>query len=575
MRVLLLLFFTLYLRGAEVLWGPYLQDVRADRATISWATTGEPGGNAVDCFLPSGWVEVQPITVGLPASQTGLAQHVWLHRATIGGLNPRTHYQYALRVGGRLIEDPRQVFTTAGTLPFRFLAIGDTGDNGAGQRQLAQILEGETADFLLHTGDIAYWEGTFQQFHDAYFNIYERLLKHTPVFPTLGNHDATFDSRAYRTLLQEQLYYSFDWSNVHVTVIDSNQSFATGSPMREWLEQDLRNTRQTWRIVSIHHPPFPTSGYKRDDEICKQVARELTPVFERNGVHLLLAGHEHIYQRTQPRSFGEWRPQGPGTLYVTTGGGGSQNYEAGRDAFVAASWGAGHYMRVTVTETALRLEAVDNTGVVVDRAEILPDPVLLPGGIRNAASHAEAVAPGGLVTLYGWNLEQAVASDGERRWPILYNGRTQINAQAPFELSGRVTVRLRTPHGTAQGEMDIAALAPGVFGAVRQNGAVVGPGVPVVPGEWISIFATGLGRVRGGQVTGVPAPLSPLRETEAAVRATINGQAMEASPAVLAPGYVGLYQINARIPGGMAAGMYPLLLSVQGQASNSLSVEVR
>ena len=569
--------------AAELFWGPYLQDVRNDRATVTWTTRGGAGTGSVRYFTPAGPADVRSTVLFLPAAETGMSEDVWLHRAALRGLEARTEYRYAVYLdGAAAADDPAQRIVTAGAMPFRFLAIGDTGDNGAGQRELAAALERETGAFLLHTGDIAYWDGTFDQFRVAYFGIYDKLLRHMAAFPTFGNHDEVGGGRAYRTLLAPERYYSFDWGNAHFAVLDSNQDMGPGTAMRAWLEQDLRATRQTWRIVSIHHPPFPTSDYKRADPVCAAVAAELTPLFERLGVHLVLSGHEHIYQRTKARRHGAWVGDGLGTVYVTTGGGGSQLYDPGKDAFLAGAAGGGHYLRITVDESVLRGEAVDGLGRVLDSWAIPAAPAILPEGVRDAAAFRTALAPGGLVSLFGWNLEGAALRDAARGWPVLYGDRTQINTQAPFEAGERETLTVSSRHGRANVEVILGTVAPAIFAmhggraaAIHLDGRLVEARTPAGAGEWISLYATGLGRVKGGQATGAAAAVAPLKETEAAVRVELGGGSVEASPAVLAPGFIGLYQINIRIPGGLGPGPHPLRLIAGGRAGNTVLLDVR
>lgn len=581
--------------AAELYWGPYLQDVRPGRATVLWTTTGWAASGAVRYFSSAGPIDVPSTAAALPATVTGLEQDIWLHRAQLVALEPATTYRYVVRLDGATVaEDPTQRFTTAGPAPFRFLAVGDTGDNGSGQRQLAQTLLRESAAFLLHTGDIAYWDGTFDQFRQAYFGIYDTLLRRMAVFPTLGNHDALADALAYRTLFAppqdgvplsaRNRYYSFNWANAHFTVLDSNQPLTPNSPMLAWLEQDLRETKQTWRIVAIHHPPFPSTPYKRDDPICKEVLNLLAPVFERYGVHLVLSGHEHIYQRTQPRRDGDWMPQGPGAVYITTGGGGSQFYEAGAEPFLSASASGPHFLRITITESTLQGEAVNLAGEPFDQWQLSAAPQLVPDAVRDAASFGKQLAPGGLVSILGWNLDNATVRDANRSWPVLYSGRTQLNAQVPFETQDRATLAITSRHGAATATVPVGISAPNIFliadagrqtaAAIHLDGRLVSKRNPASPGEWISVYATGLGRVNGQIATGAPAPVTPLLETLSPVQAHLDGRAMDVSAACLAPGFVGLYQINIRVPGGLPPGTYPLQLRTGGQPGNLAMLDI-
>ena len=95
-------------------------------------------------------------------------------------------------------------------------------------------------------------------------------------------------------------YYSFDWGDIHFATIDTNLLLSDSSTrMLEWLENDLRNSRKFWKIVFLHHAPYPT-GHHLGDVLCAQTRALVNPIVERYGVHLVLGGHEHGYERTLP-----------------------------------------------------------------------------------------------------------------------------------------------------------------------------------------------------------------------------------------------------------------------------------
>lgn len=587
--------------AAELAFGPYLQDVRADRALVMWVTRGDAGNGKVT--VPTGQAEATfaSTVVPLVKEQTNLGEDLWLHSAALTGLDSGTAYSYSVFVDGQpLVSNAPKRFRTAGNGPFEFLVVGDTGDNGAGQHAMAQRLNRESAAFLLHTGDIAYWTGTFEQYRDAYFKVYEPLLSHVPVFPTLGNHDAPNGAEAYRTFFRPPLrdvptdsrglYYSFDWGDVHFTVLDSNDSLLRaldgGGKMIEWLERDLAATRATWRIVSLHHPPFPATVYKRDDPLCQLARLNLTQIFERHGVHVVFAGHEHVYHRTRPRRAGEFLPLPAGTVYVTTGGGGSQLYDAEQQPFTAATAAGAHFLRASVSSTELRIEAVRLDGELVDSWRLSPGPVFVDSPVRDAASFGNTLAAGGLVSIVGWNFggDGAVLQVEGRPAPLLFSSRTQLNAQLPFETPASSLVRVTTRHGTADVAIKLQQSAPAVFSvmsgnrhtaaALHASGSLVTELDPARGGEWIGVFATGLGRAHGGWPTGIPAPIDRIVEIEQPVVVQIGGRDAEAALACLAPGFIGLYQINFRLPVGLGGGELPLVVRVGGHSSVAVPLPV-
>ena len=81
------------------------------------------------------------------------------------------------------------------------------------------------------------------------------------------------------------------------------------------MENDLKNSRATWKIVAFHHPRFNSSRAHYD----AQWMRVLSPVFERSGVDMVLNGHVHNYQRSYPLKFEPKRNAAGNAVIDTTG----------------------------------------------------------------------------------------------------------------------------------------------------------------------------------------------------------------------------------------------------------------
>ena len=593
--------------------GPYVQDVSPRRAVVQWATLGSTGAGAVR-LLPDG-VPVPSIVETISPAASQLPAPLYLHRAELNHLPPGQTHRYQVTLDGLPVNPSRPLsFQTPGEQTANFVVFGDSGDGGPPQRQLAALLGREPAQFALHVGDLAYWEGTFRQFAEAFFSIYPDLLTRMALFPVPGNHDYEFqDAFAYRTLFRvptgtvdaggQGRYYSFDWGPVHFTVLDTNHSLlaalAGSGAMLQWLEQDLAATRKPWRIVAVHHPPFPTSAAKLHDPACALVARHITPILERHGVQLVLAGHEHLYQRTQARRSGQFSPGPAGTVYVTTGGGGSQLYPPGDAPFVVHNAGASHFLRIQADPRRLTVQAIDAHGEQLDLTTLTATPLLLPSGIVNAASFTPDVAPGGLISLLGWNLSvgEAAASGAVLPWDLadasvtlagkpvglLYASRLQLNAQLPADAPSTAPLAIRTPAGELSATLTARPAAPGLFSvprdsrllaaAVHADGALVDETHPASPGEWLSLYGTGLGKVSQPPAYGQRATAIPLSTLESPVLVRVGGLAATVQFAGLAPGLWGVNQINFQVP--PVHGWVKLTVTAGGSESNALEIPVR
>ena len=139
-------------------------------------------------------------------------------------------------------------------------------------------------NIILHVGDIAYDDGLDSEFTTNHFTVYNNfgplgdrgILRNTPLWPTLGNHEAGESSMPGMGPYYEahvlptgssgtEAYYSFDYGNVHFIVLDSMTSDreATG-PMLTWLQSDLGATGQEWVIAYFHHPPYTKGTHDSD-----------------------------------------------------------------------------------------------------------------------------------------------------------------------------------------------------------------------------------------------------------------------------------------------------------------------
>jgi len=224
--------------------------------------------------------------------------------------------------------------------------------------------------------------------------------------------------------------------------------------------------------------------------------------------------------------------------------------------------------------------------------------------IVNAADLSSGIAPGGLISVFGAQLSPVNLATSEMPlptaladscitvnglpMPILFVSSGQVNAQMPFETVGNVAIILRTPGGSSDTyNLQVVPNAPSVFHSgvagpntniptiIRNaNGQLVTDSDPVHRNDVLLIFLTGMGLTNPAVPTGNPAPLNPLAVTLAQPTVSIGGVQLPLLYFGLAPGEVGVYQINAKVPGNVPAGISVPLTINQGSYSSSLSVRV-
>jgi uncharacterized protein (TIGR03437 family) len=171
---------------------------------------------------------------------------------------------------------------------------------------------------------------------------------------------------------------------------------------------------------------------------------------------------------------------------------------------------------------------------------------------------------------------------------LFYVSPNQINAQVPFELSpGSVTVEVKPPSSASLRQtITVAPAAPGIF---TTNQGATGPGVilhaadfslvtesaPAKPGEFVSVFCTGLGQLINPVADGNAAP-NPPPETVLATEVRVGNILANVTFSGLAPGFVGLYQVNVQVPMGAPAGIaVPLVLASGGVSSNAVTIAIQ
>jgi len=233
------------------------------------------------------------------------------------------------------------------------------------------------------------------------------------------------------------------------------------------------------------------------------------------------------------------------------------------------------------------------------------NPAFPAAGVVHAANFTTTLAPGGMVSLFGTRVSSGTASATSLPLPgllagaqVLVNGASaplffassgQINFQMPFELQGQTSAALKVSvlgNSTPPVTIPLVAAAPGLF-TVSQDGkgfvvalhgtdnAPITVQNPARAGETIVVYGTGLGRVTPTVASGVAAPSSPAATTQTQATATIGSSAARVVFSGLAPGFVGLYQINIEIPAATPAADVPLAVTIGGVNSNLVALPVR
>ena len=536
-------------------------------------------------------------------SQTAMASSFYQYQADVTGLQAGTTYSYRVSLNGQMVaSNPTQYsFTTPTPGQCSFLSFGDSGANSSQQLALIQRMLAEPGiGKVIHVGDLAYSAGTFGEFETNYFTPNASLMSRLPFFATPGNHEYITDNAT--PFLASHVaavcgvpaqdtgrYYSFDWGDAHFTSVDSNllPTPDAASRMLAWLDADLAATGKYWKIVFLHHPPYPT-GFHLGDPICVLVQQNVTPIVENRGVQLVLSGHEHGYERSWPLLGGQQVYSGPSTTYVITGGGGGVMETVGSLPQCALSIQAFHYLRVDMSGNQLSVTATGTDGKAIDQFSLTPPPLVAANGVVSVGDLTSAIASGSLASIFGQNL--AIRPAGATSFPLptqlggisvtangtpvplAYVSPSQINVQIPYEISGQVSLQENTPNGTSSTSLLVTSLAPSILAITVQN-ALCTPDNPAQQSGFVVVYATGLGAAVSPVATGEAAP--PVGNPMATpVQVWLGCIALRPVYAGLAPGLAGVSQINFVIPDSLQEGVYFLRITAGSASSQPQSLSV-
>ncbi|WP_028635696.1 metallophosphoesterase [Nocardioides sp. URHA0032] len=280
----------------------------------------------------------------------------------------------------------------------RFVAVGDYGvgirsdsESSRRQRRIAEVLDElvrhHDVRFVLSLGDNIY-QGELGQVDDesggedddwysSFFQPYRYVIARVPVFPAIGNHDTTdtegsddraqmednfhvrerFRAQQDRASVGPGLFYRFGYGqDLELICIDTSQDSADPEYHRffevpdhqRWLADALAVADPGWRIPFSHHPLLCAGPEHGNDQ---EMLETLLPLFERGGVRLVLAGHEHNFQVSEL----------DGRTYVVSGAGGQLREEVptGFDDAHTTAWAAqAHLLMVEIDGDEARLAPI-------------------------------------------------------------------------------------------------------------------------------------------------------------------------------------------------------------------------
>lgn len=307
-----------------------------------------------------------------------------IHKAELNNLKPETAYIY--RVGSSASGYSRQGELTTSENDqnsFTFINITDTqGVNAKDYSKWKSTLDGALkkfpeARFLVHTGDMVDNGDSIYQW-DLFSQAAKSELMKLPIVPAVGNHEAfnkNLSNPDFKNFTDKfniignqntgapyGTVYSFNYGNVHFSVMNTQCGSNSLKKQAEWLKADLSKNQKPWKVVVLHRGPYGAT-YDTTD-----IRRLWTPVFDEFGVDLVLQGHDHNYVRSYPMKGGKRAEAGKGTVYMDSNTGGVKFYPLKQRSWqaVVLQPKTRMYIAVTVQDSKMVIKAFDAENTLKD-----------------------------------------------------------------------------------------------------------------------------------------------------------------------------------------------------------------
>ncbi|MCX7921094.1 MAG: metallophosphoesterase family protein [Clostridia bacterium] len=343
--------------SASTVMTPYLQAVTANSIYV-----------LVECdststaYVDFGTTTAYGSTASTESYEATTASPVtYVHNIKLTGLTANTLYHYRVRHGSNTSTD--YTFTTAvnpGT-NFRFAYMADCRTGTSIHDTIATRIKNANPKFSLYGGDLCY-DSTYSKFKSEFFRTNElSLIANVPFFNAVGNHETWgTNTKAFThapaSASGTQDYYSFDYGDMHVLVLNTQISYTSGSAQYNFAQSDLANSTKPWKIVIAHKPAYCSGGHGEDSGMKAMT----TNIFEPYGVDMVIAGHSHFYQHNLVN----------GIHHMILGGGGASLVAPSNASYTLKSVQDYNYSIIDMTPTSMHMVVYEDGGTVIDTIDL-------------------------------------------------------------------------------------------------------------------------------------------------------------------------------------------------------------
>lgn len=283
------------------------------------------------------------------------------------GLQPATTYRY--RVGGAGHWSPEYTFTTpAPPGTFDTYRVAVLGDSRGAYESFGELLARAAAhepDFYVFSGDLID-VGPWQSQWDAWFDATGDLLANKVLVPVHGNHEAlAVHYFAQFALPNNEEWFSIRYGDLLFVGLNDTVRGAEQLEVQALWQDDLFTASDArWRMAAHHKATYSTCT-THGSNLTARAAWE--PVWDTHDMNLVVAGHNHTYERSLPIRGGAVAADGEGAVYVVSGGAGAPLYTGVERDWFSGAWDPTlHYVIVDFGPDAIEGAAYKPVGDVID-----------------------------------------------------------------------------------------------------------------------------------------------------------------------------------------------------------------
>lgn len=249
----------------------------------------------------------------------------------------------------------------------KFAVIGDSGTGGRAQLRVAEAMAAYHQQFayktVLMAGDNIYGAQRPRDYVAKFERPYQALLQRgVQFYAALGNHD-DLEQRFYEPFhLNGERYHTVQLGDrVALFVLDSSRFDAD---QVTWLKSALESSRSPWKFILLHHPLYSAAKRHGSDLLIRQA---LEPLLVANGVDVVFAGHDHVYERKNPQ-------QGI-THFVVGNSAKLRKNDLRRDETTARGFDTGYgFLLVEVQGDELHFQAISEKFKTIDSGVVRQGP---------------------------------------------------------------------------------------------------------------------------------------------------------------------------------------------------------